>query len=360
MREAKTSATTGKAIVRMRGLSKSFGDNVAFHPHDLDIQEGEFLALLGPSGCGKTTLLKMIGGFLAPTTGTIEISGEDVTRYGPEKRRTNLVFQGYGLFPHMTVRQNVAYGLKLAQTPKKQMDEKTDRMLSLVHLDGYENRMPQALSGGQAQRVALARALVMEPTVLLMDECLSALDLQLRKEMQDELRTIHAALGGTYVFVTHDQNEAMSLATRIAVMKDGNIVQQGSAKDIYENPASRFVAGFVGEANMIKGRRAGGQIHAPDLQCAVTSDGVDCDITIVIRPDVIEFANPELQYDFAMLGTVQSKTYFGSHLSYDVDLDHGRTIKLTQTLSPADSTPEVGQQLRIGWNADRCKILEAE
>lgn len=157
----KTSAAAGNTIVKLRNLSKRFGDSVAFHPDDLDIHEGEFLALLGPSGCGKTTLLKMIGGFLAPSTGTIEIGGQDVTRLGPEKRRTNLVFQGYGLFPHMTVRQNVAYGLKLAQTPKKQLDEKTDRILSLVHLDGYENRMPQALSGGQAQRVALARALVM-------------------------------------------------------------------------------------------------------------------------------------------------------------------------------------------------------
>jgi ABC-type Fe3+/spermidine/putrescine transport system ATPase subunit len=254
----------------------------------------------------------------------------------------------------------VAYGLKLAQTPKKQLDEKTDRILSLVHLGGFEDRMPQALSGGQAQRVALARALVMEPTVLLMDECLSALDLQLRKAMQDELRSIHAALGGTYVFVTHDQNEAMSLATRIAVMKDGKIVQQGSAKDIYENPANEFVAGFVGEANMIKGRRTGERIHVPDLQCAVTSYGGDCNVTVVVRPDVIEFASPEQQYDFAMLGTVQSKTYFGSHLSYDVDLGHGRAVKLTKTLNPTGNTPEVGQQMRVGWNADQCKILEVE
>src|SRR4029450_10225374 len=235
-------------LVKLRGVSKAFGGIVAVHPLDLDIAAGDFLAILGPSGWGKTTLLRMMGGFAEPTTGTIEIAGRDVTRIGPEKRPTNMVFQGYGLFPHMNVRQNVTYGLKLRRIPQAELRERVSEMLRLVHLEDFTDRPVPELSGGQQQRVALARALVMRPAVLLLDEPLGALDLKLRKAMQGELRRIHRSLGGTFVFVTHDQEEALSLANRIAVMEDGRIVQEGGPQEIYRRPATRFVSTFIGDA----------------------------------------------------------------------------------------------------------------
>ena len=223
-------------LVKVSDLTKSFGPVVAVHPLDLEIRAGDFIAILGPSGCGKTTLLRMLGGFEMPTAGRIEIAGKDVTRIGPEKRPTNMVFQGYGLFPHMTVRQNVAYGLKLQGVATSEMKQRVDEMLQLVHLDQMADRPVQKLSGGQQQRVALARALVMRPAVLLLDEPLGALDLKLRKEMQAELRRIHRSLGGTFVFVTHDQEEALGLANRIAVMEGGRIVQEGGPQEIDSAP----------------------------------------------------------------------------------------------------------------------------
>ena len=199
----------------------------------------------------------MIAGFLRPDSGTIEIAGTDVTRLGPERRPTNMVFQSYGLFPHMTVRQNIAYGLKIRRAAKAEIERQVTEIVDLVHLEGLEERRINQLSGGQAQRVALARALIMHPTVLLLDEPLAALDLQLRKAMQEELRRIHHSIGGTFVFVTHDQGEAMALANRIAVMNDGRLVQEGSAEEVYARPTTRFVSTFIGEANVFPGRPRG-------------------------------------------------------------------------------------------------------
>src|SRR5262245_11760622 len=248
---AKDPAGSGGApLLRLRNISKEFGAVAAVKPLDLEIHRGDFYALLGPSGCGKTTLLRMIGGFTEPTSGTVEIDGVDVTRLGPERRPTNMVFQGYGLFPHMTVRQNIAYGLRIAKLAPEDIRARVDDIIALVRLEPLAERRPEALSGGQAQRVALARALVMRPRVLLLDEPLAALDLQLRKAMQEELRRIHRSIGGTFVFVTHDQGEAMALANRIAVMNAGRIEQLGAPEEIYFAPASRFVAGFIGEANL--------------------------------------------------------------------------------------------------------------
>ena len=235
------------ALVRLDGVCKSYGTVPAVHPLDLSIGHGEFLAILGPSGCGKTTLLRMIGGFIEPTAGAIVIEGRDVTRLAPERRPTNMVFQGYGLFPHMNVAQNIGYGLRLARATPVEIAERVRQVMELVHMDGFGGRMVTQLSGGQQQRVALARALVMRPAVLLLDEPLAALDLKLRKSMQEELRRIHATTGGTFIFVTHDQEEAMGLATRICVMEGGRIVQDGSPEDIYSQPRSRFVSTFIGE-----------------------------------------------------------------------------------------------------------------
>ena len=226
--ESRTSAGPAVPLVRLLGVSKRYGSVPAVKELDLEIQRGDFLAILGPSGCGKTTLLRMIGGFVAPTSGRIEIEGQDVTAISPERRPTNTVFQGYGLFPHMTVRQNIAYGLKTAKRPKDEIERRVDEAIALVRLQDFVDRAIDQLSGGQQQRVALARALIMRPRVLLLDEPLAALDLKLRQAMQDELRRIHSEIGGTFVFVTHDQGEALGLANRIAVMDQGAIVQQGT------------------------------------------------------------------------------------------------------------------------------------
>ena len=229
-------------------------------PLDLEIRRGDFLAILGPSGCGKTTLLRIIGGFVAPTSGTVEIDGQDMTAWGPEKRPTNTVFQGYGLFPHMTVRQNIAYGLRTAKRPQEEIRRRVDEAIALVRLEEFVDRSIDQLSGGQQQRVALARALIMRPRVLLLDEPLAALDLKLRQAMQEELRRIHQQIGGTFVFVTHDQGEALGLANRIAVMDKGELVQEGGPEEIYAAPKTRFVSTFIGEANVFAASRAQGWV----------------------------------------------------------------------------------------------------
>src|SRR5262245_16795206 len=277
------------ALVRLTGVTKSFGAMVAVHPLDLEILAGDFIAILGPSGCGKTTLLRMLGGFETPTAGRIEIAGKDVTRIGPEKRPTNMVFQGYGLFPHMNVRQNVAYGLKLQRTAPAEARRRVDEMLQLVHLEELGDRPVNKLSGGQQQRVALARALVMRPAVLLLDEPLGALDLKLRKAMQVELRRIHRSLGGTFVFVTHDQEEALGLANRIAVMEAGRIIQEGGPEEIYRRPATPFVSTFIGDANLLEGQRVSGVI---ELACGgrFASSGRDGKVNVMIRPEAMYVA----------------------------------------------------------------------
>src|SRR5262245_37500803 len=276
-------------LVRLTGLTKSFRQTVAVHPLDLEIAAADFLAILGPSGCGKTTLLRMMGGFETPTAGRVEIEGKDVTKMGPERRPTNMVFQGYGLFPHMNVRQNVGYGLKLRKLAPAEARARVDEMLQLVHLEEFAERAVHELSGGQQQRVALARALVMRPAVLLLDEPLGALDLKLRKAMQAELRRIHRSLGGTFVFVTHDQEEALSLANRIAVMEEGRIVQEGGPQEIYRRPATRFVSTFIGDANLLEGRRERGVV---ELACGgrFASSGRDGKVNVMIRPEAMYVA----------------------------------------------------------------------
>ncbi|MFO1059424.1 MAG: ABC transporter ATP-binding protein [Dongiaceae bacterium] len=276
-------------LVRLQGVAKSYGGVVAVRPLDLEIRTGDFLAIVGPSGCGKTTLLNMIAGFIAPDAGRIEIAGADVTRLGPERRPTNMVFQSYGLFPHMTVRQNIAYGLRIAKVAPDEIRRRVKEMVDLVHLEGLEDRSVQHLSGGQAQRVALSRALVMRPKVLLLDEPLAALDLQLRKAMQEELRRIHHSIGGTFVFVTHDQEEAMRLANRIAVMQAGRLIQDGSAEEIYARPKTLFVSTFVGEANIFRGERRGGEVRL-EIGAAFAAPGPDGRVAAVVRPQAMAIA----------------------------------------------------------------------
>ena len=339
-------------LVKLTGLTKSFGAAVAVHPLDLEIRTGDFIAILGPSGCGKTTLLRMLGGFEAPTAGRIEIAGKDVTRIGPEKRPTNMVFQGYGLFPHMNVRQNVAYGLKLRRTAPAELRTRVEEMLRLVHLEELAERPVAKLSGGQQQRVALARALVMRPAVLLLDEPLGALDLKLRKAMQVELRRIHRSLGGTFVFVTHDQEEALGLANRIAVMEAGRIVQEGGPEEIYRRPATRFVSTFIGDANLLEGRRQSGMV---ELACGgrFASAGRDGKVNVVVRPEAMQIngAGP-------LSGTLVDTVFLGAFTRLQLRLSDGSEIAVHLPGAGAGALPAVGSQVAVGWGEDDARCLD--
>ena len=340
-------------LVKLRGVSKSFGNVVAVHPLDLDIAAGDFLAILGPSGCGKTTLLRMMGGFAEPTTGSIEIAGKDVTRMGPEKRPTNMVFQGYGLFPHMNVRQNVAYGLKLRGTAPAELRDRVLEMLRLVHLEDFAGRAVHELSGGQQQRVALARALVMRPAVLLLDEPLGALDLKLRKQMQAELRRIHRSLGGTFVFVTHDQEEALSLANRIAVMEAGGIVQEGDPKQIYRQPATRFVSTFIGDANLIAGRRIGGIVTLKGGG-SFGSPGRDGDVNVMIRPEAML-----LDGTGRIAGSLVDTVFLGSYTKLLLKLDDGSEIAVHLPEGHVGQLPDIGERVGVTWPDGHERVLDA-
>ncbi len=349
---------TGEPLVRLVGVTRRFGDQVAVQPADLVVRQGDFLAILGPSGCGKTSLLKMIGGFLDPSGGRIEIAGQDVTHLGPERRPTNMVFQGYGLFPHMTVRQNVAYGLRIARVAEPEIAARVAEMLALVHLQDLADRPAPQLSGGQAQRVALARALVMRPKVLLLDEPLAALDLQLRRAMQEELRRLHRSLGGTFVFVTHDQEEAMGLANVIVVMQGGRIIQAGSPSEIYDNPGSEFVARFVGEANLLPGRRADG-IAMLDAGASFPSPGPDERIQVVVRPQAIalhpEGFSPSSGH-VGLAGRVLDRMFLGDHWKYVIDVG-GLEVRANIEADTTRPRPEVDAAVVLSWSPATQRVL---
>ena len=338
-------------LVRLSGLSKTFGTSVAVHPLDFEIEAGDFLAILGPSGCGKTTLLRMIGGFEVPTSGRIEIEGREVTRLGPEKRPTNMVFQGYGLFPHMNVRQNVAYGLKLKGVPREEIAGQVGEVLRLVHLEDFADRPVAKLSGGQQQRVALARALVMRPSVLLLDEPLAALDLKLRKAMQDELRRLHRIVGGTFVFVTHDQGEALALANRIAVMEAGRIVQVGGPEDIYRRPATRFVSTFVGEANVLSGERRGGVINLP-WGASFPAAGGDGSVAVVVRPEhvVLDGAGP--------MGEVSAPVFLGSFVKLSIRMADGTELTVHLPEPTDAAVPRPGDRVGVAWRPEDARCFD--
>jgi len=330
----------------------------ALHAIDLEVGKGEFLALLGPSGCGKTTLLRLIGGFLTPTAGRIMIDGEDATDLPPERRRTNMVFQGYGLFPHMTVRQNIAYGLKIADRPAGEVAERTVRMAKVVHLEDLLDRMPATLSGGQQQRVALARALVMEPAVLLLDESLAALDLKLRKAMQDELRQLHLSLGGTFIFVTHDQSEAMALASRIILMRDGRVEQSGTPEQIYRHPNSRFAAEFIGDANILSGRRLSNRVYL-DCGSECESAGRDGAVRLMIRPGDIHFSDQPCGEKEAVKvrGRIADTVFMGDHIRLTVMTEAGVKLVVHSPGARSDLTPS--RDLTLRWPASAHRILES-
>jgi spermidine/putrescine ABC transporter ATP-binding subunit len=282
--------------IRLSGVSKRYGTQLALETTTMDIEEGEFFCLLGPSGCGKTTTLNLIGGFVAPTGGEIWIRGERVDRLPPHKRSVNTVFQSYALFPHMTVGDNVGFGLKMARVARTESRSRIEEALALVGLEKHADRLPSQLSGGQQQRVAVARALVNRPAVLLLDEPLGALDLKLRKRLQIELAQIHREIGTTFVYVTHDQEEAMSMATRIAVLNDGRIQQIGTPEQIYRRPNSRFVADFIGESNFVDidlTRSTNGRVYLADgtpVPCATPPPAGGDWATLMVRPESIHLS----------------------------------------------------------------------
>ena len=340
--------SSAKPFVRIRNVTKKFGDIAAVADVSLDIYKGELFCLLGGSGSGKSTLLRMLAGFEIPTSGRIEIDGQDMSAVAPYNRPVNMMFQSYALFPHMSVAQNIAYGLKRDGLPRAEIDARVAELLQLVKLTGYENRKPNQLSGGQRQRVALARALAKRPKLLLLDEPLGALDKKLREETQFELVKIQESLGVTFIVVTHDQEEAMSLATRIGVMNQGEIVMVGEPTDIYEFPNSKFVAGFIGSVNMFEGVVTEDEpdhvrIRSAELGTDIYVDhGVDCApdqiLWWAIRPEKIVLtrekpaAQPGIP-DAANIvkGYVEDIAYLGDMTVYQVRLDNGRYMRVTKT-----------------------------
>ncbi len=327
----------GKPFVRIDGVSKRFGDFVAVDSVSVDIYEREFFSLLGGSGCGKTTLLRMLAGLELPTAGRIFIDGQDMTRTPPYERPVNMMFQSYALFPHMNVWNNVAFGLRQDRVPKPEIRDRVDQTLELVEMDRFAKRRPDALSGGQRQRVALARALVKRPKLLLLDEPLAALDKKLRERTQLELSRIQERVGITFVLVTHDQEEAMNLSTRIAVMREGRFDQIGTPREIYETPASRFVAGFIGSVNLLECeplaadrlRSAGGVISLA-LPEALPAHRDDTPVWVAIRPEKIRLQREApAEPDNAMAGRIEEITYLGAHSIYHVTTDAGTELTVT-------------------------------
>ena len=318
----------------LSSLTKRFGDTVAVDDVSLRIEGGEFFSLLGPSGCGKTTTLRIIGGFVYPTAGEVFINGERMVETPPYRRPVNTVFQNYALFPHKTVAQNIAFGLQMQKIPKTEIADAVERSLDLIQLPDYGDRKPNELSGGERQRVALARALINEPTILLLDEPLSALDLKLRKQMQLELKTLQRKVGITFVYVTHDQGEALALSERIAVMNEGKILQVGTPAEIYDSPKNRFVADFIGTSNFFEGIC----ISTDDEFTAVMSNTepgfkfvckcseavpVDTVVTVAVRPERIDIsAAPHAALPNCLRGVVQDASYLGTTLQYTVQTDY--------------------------------------
>ncbi|BBH63455.1 ABC transporter ATP-binding protein [Actinoplanes sp. OR16] len=319
--------------IRLTGLRKSFGHVDAVAGVDLEIADGEFFSMLGPSGSGKTTVLRMIAGFELPTAGTVELGGADVTRLAPFERDVNTVFQDYALFPHLTVRENVEYGLKVRKVGRRDRRERAEQALSAVRLEGFGDRKPSAMSGGQRQRVALARALVNRPKVLLLDEPLGALDLKLREQMQVELKSIQREVGITFVFVTHDQDEALTMSDRVAVFDAGRIVQVGTPEDVYEKPATAFVAGFVGTSNVFTG----------DVAKAL----FDREGAFSVRPEKIDLHQAE-----AGNGVVAEVIYAGPVTRYVVDLDAGARVVVVEQ-NRRTGTAAIGElrgtRVRLSW-----------
>ena len=327
-------------VIRLENISKSYDDEIILNDLSLSIKDEEFVTLLGPSGCGKTTTLRIIGGFVTPDTGTVYFDGQQINKLPPYKRNVNTVFQKYALFPHLNVADNIAFGLKLKKLDSKAIQAKVGRMLDLVGLSGYGKRNIASLSGGEQQRIAIARALVNEPEVLLLDEPLGALDLKKRKEMQIELKNMQQQLGITFVYVTHDQEEALTMSDTVVVMRNGMIQQIGTPQDVYNEPRNRFVADFIGESNIIDGIMRQDkvvEVEKKALDCVDTGFAKDEDVDVVIRPEDVDI----VPIKKGMLrGTVTSITFMGVH--YEIIIDINGFKWMIQTTDYVDEGAEVG------------------
>lgn len=355
-------------ILRVQGLRKDYGEGPVLHGLDLDIFAGEFLTLLGPSGCGKTTTLRIIAGLERPTAGRVFLEGADVTDLPPEKRHLNTVFQNYALFPHMNVFQNVAYGLKVLRISKSEQKERVTAALSLVRLAGFERRMPSQLSGGQRQRVAIARAVVLQPKVLLLDEPLGALDLKLRQEMQKELKQLQQQLGITFVYITHDQEEALNMSSRIVIMNGGRIEQVGTPEDVYERPRTLFAADFIGQSNLLHGRVASAADGELALDVcgvtlpALTGDGctpaVGDAVALCLRPQRVRYGSTP-QHGMQLKGVIQSKEYAGGMQHTQIALNDRLILSAVTQSAELDSYP-VGSEVFVGWSRRHAPVVPDE
>jgi spermidine/putrescine transport system ATP-binding protein len=359
---------TAQPIVRIERMTKNFGNMVAVDQLDLDIRAGEFVTFLGPSGCGKTTTLRVLGGFEMPTKGRILLDGADVTRLPPNKRDVNMVFQDYALFPHMTVGENIAFGLELKGKTRSEIDQRTRELLEFLQLGGFRDRTPDQLSGGQRQRVALARALAPDPKLLLLDEPLGALDAKLRAQVQVELKDIQRRTGKTFVFVTHDQEEALTMSDRIVVMNRGKVEQDGTPEDLYHRPRSRFVAEFIGETNLIGGVvrgidngsvlidwnglriRGAAHDHRP-------ADGSD--VTASLRLENVLCHTEKPEGEEAIEGTIVSRLFKGSRTSVDIRLGDSEGLILKAYLDPYEARRIKHDRLWVNWRPSNLSVLQA-
>lgn len=349
------------SIIEIKSVNKIYGTSHVVKDLNLQVKEGEFLTLLGSSGCGKTTTLRMIAGFEEPTNGTILVEGEPVENKEPYERNVNTVFQSYALFPHMTIYENIAYGLKIKKIPKDEIRVRVSEMLDMVQLQGFENRYPRQLSGGQKQRVAIARALINKPRVLLLDEPLGALDLKLRKQMQLELKTLQKKLGITFIYVTHDQEEALTMSDRIGIMHDGILEQLATPAEIYERPASRFVATFIGETNIFDGSI----IATNEEEVLISIENGEIIgtghkfvpgelVSVSVRPEKIKFSN-QPDGEFSLVGRVKELIYIGSVQKAIVELSNGHEIRIERIAG--DPLPEIGSTVYLFWNKEDAVLI---
>lgn len=364
-RPPETHDAARRVAVELSGVTKSFGEFVAVDDLTLEIYEGEFFSLLGPSGCGKTTTLRMIAGFEEPTEGRISVAGEPVQGVPPYRRPVNTVFQSYAIFPHLNVFDNVAFGLRRSGVKGDELRLRVTEACAMVQLEGFEKRKPTALSGGQQQRVALARALVNRPKVLLLDEPLGALDLKLRKEMQLELKSLQNEVGITFVYVTHDQEEALTMSDRIAVMNEGRVEQVADPNTLYESPRNSFVASFIGQTNAFSGTvesvnadrvtlrtRAGGSIEAVAPEVDIVEAGAEAHAAV--RPEKVRFGGDG---DNVLPVRIRQVVYLGVSTQYIAELEGGGTLVLYQQNVHDGSGPREGDEVTVTWDARNCRVL---
>lgn len=351
-------------IVELDNVNKVYGTNHVVKDMNLKVKEGEFLTLLGSSGCGKTTTLRMIAGFEMPTSGSIRVQGENIEDKQPFERDVNTVFQSYALFPHKTIADNIGYGLKMKKVPKPEIKKRVEEMLELVQLQGFENRYPSQLSGGQKQRVAIARAVINRPKVLLLDEPLGALDLKLRKQMQLELKRLQRKLNITFIYVTHDQEEALTMSDRIAIMHEGIIDQIGTPFEIYEHPATKFVATFIGETNVFEGTVVSRQDKTYDIAVEngfVKADGEDFTngefVTVSVRPEKIRFGSDNLG-SFGLQGIVKDFIYVGSVMKVNITMPNGNEVRAERLAG--EEIPKIGDVVYVTWDPKDAVLIHTK